>query len=46
VFTTVAGRASPGADGLVAGVQASLFTAAGVAVLGTIAAALTRRHDT
>jgi len=46
VFTTVAGRASPGADGLVAGVRASLFTAAGVAVLGTIAAALTRRHDT
>jgi hypothetical protein len=46
VFTTVAGRSSSGADALVAGVRASLFTAVGVAVLGTLAAALTRRHDT
>jgi MFS family permease len=46
VFTTVAGRSSPGADALVAGVRASLLTAVGVAVLGTIAAALTRRRDT
>ncbi|HEX5074340.1 MAG TPA: MFS transporter [Gemmatimonadaceae bacterium] len=45
VFTTVAGRSSPGPDALIAGVQASLFTAAGVAVLGTVAAALTRRRD-
>jgi hypothetical protein len=46
VFTTVAARSSPGADALVAGVRASLFTAVGVAVLGTLAAALTRRRDT
>ena len=45
VFTTVVGRSSPGPDALIAGVQASLFTAAGVAVLGTVAAALTRRRD-
>ena len=46
VFTTVAGRSSSGADALVAGVRASLFTAAGVAALGTVAAALTRQDDT
>ena len=45
VFTTVVARSSPAADALVAGVRASLFTAAGVAVLGTLAAALTGRRD-
>jgi len=46
VFTTVVARSSSASDGLVAGVRASLFTAVGVAVLGTLAAALTRRRDT
>ena len=48
VFTTVVARSSspPAAGALVAGVRASLFTAVGVAVLGTVAAALTRRRDT
>jgi predicted MFS family arabinose efflux permease len=44
VFTTVVARSASGSDALVAGVRASLFTAVGVAVLGTIAAALTRRQ--
>jgi hypothetical protein len=46
VFTTVVARSSSASDALVAGVRASLFTAAGVAVLGTLAAALTRRRAT
>jgi MFS family permease len=45
VFTTVVARSSPAADALVAGVRASLFTAAGVAVLGTLAALMTGRRD-
>jgi len=46
VFTTVVARSSSASDALVAGDRASLFTAAGVAVLGTLAAALTRRRAT
>jgi len=46
VFTTVVARSSSASEALVAGVRASLFTAAGVAVLGTLAAALTRRSVT
>ena len=46
VFTTVVAGSSSASDALVAGVRASLFTAAGVAVLGTLAAALTRRRAT
>jgi EmrB/QacA subfamily drug resistance transporter len=46
VFTTVVARSAPAADALVAGVRASLFTAAGVAVVGTLAAAMTGRRDT
>jgi len=46
VFTTVVARSSSASEALVAGVRASLFTAAGVAVLGPLAAALTRRSVT
>jgi len=44
VFTTVVARSSAAADALVAGVRASLFTAVGVAALGTLAAMLTGRR--
>jgi MFS family permease len=44
VFTTVVARSSSAGDDLVAGVRASLFTAVGIAVLGTLAAALTHRR--
>ena len=46
VFTTVLARGEGHADALVRGVQASLYVAAGIAVAGTVIAALGERGNT